>query len=43
MLAGVLRVILGIESIHVVGFMLFPFLLMIVMEGVFIGLLSTSN
>jgi len=45
MLAGVMKVILGLDSMQIMGLMLFPFSLMIVMEAVFIRLLlrQTQN
>ena len=39
MLAGVLRVMVGLPTMHVVGIMALPFLTMFVMEAVFIRLL----
>ena len=38
-LMGVMKVILGLPAEQVLGFMLFPFLLMLILEGVFMGLL----
>ena len=38
-LMGVMKVILGLPAEQVLGFMLFPFLLMLILEGVFMRLL----
>jgi hypothetical protein len=38
-LMGVMKVILGLPAEQVLGFMIFPFLLMLILEGVFMRLL----